>query len=146
VTAARLAARCVELLGAVDGPVAISAADGVRAALAARLRTADAREPAAAACCVLVGERIDDVTRRTRLAALAARLPDGAPLVIVDHNQPRAWWRRGLGALLLLAHGHGPARARQPVARDVQAAGFVVERLRFADGERLQLVVARRRA
>lgn len=145
-TAARLAARCVELLGTVDGAVAISAAGPMQTALATRVRAAAPGDPAVAACCVLVGERIDDEARRVRLAALAARLCDGAPLVVVDHNQPRAWWRRVFGALVLLAHGHAPERARHPVARAVQAAGFVVERIRFADGERVQLVVARRRA
>ena len=35
------------------------------------------------------------------LARLRARLPDGAPLVLIDHNQPRAWWRRLLGVVVL---------------------------------------------
>ena len=37
-----------------------------------------------------------------------------------------------------------PARARYPAAQEAQAAGFEVARLRLADGERIQLVMARR--
>jgi hypothetical protein len=145
VTSARLAARCVELLGALDGPVDVGAAGALAPALATRVRAARDGEPAAAAVCDLRGEPADPVSRRTRLAALAARLPDGSRMVAVDHNQPRAVWRRVIAAAVLLARGHGPARARQPVARDVQAEGFSVERLCLADGERIQLVVGRRR-
>jgi hypothetical protein len=36
-------------------------------------------------------------------------------------------------------------RARYPTAREIAARGFEVERLRLLDGERLQLVRARRR-
>jgi hypothetical protein len=146
VTSARLAARCVELLGAIEGPVDLGGAGALATVLAARVRAARDGEPAAAAVCVFLDEGVDPVARRTRLAALAARLPEDAPLVAVDHNQPRVWWRRALGALVLVARGHAPARARHPVAREVQAAGFAVERLCLADGERIQLVVGRRRA
>jgi len=145
VTAARLAARCVELLGAVDGPVAVVARRRVRAALAAQLRLADDGAPAPAALCVFLGESVDCDTRRTRLDGLAARVPPGAPLVAVDHNQPRARWRRLPGALVLLTRGQSPARARHPVARELQTCGFTIERLRLASGERVQLVLARRR-
>jgi hypothetical protein len=117
----------------------------VRAALAARLRLADDGAPATAALCVFLDEPVDSDTRRSRLDALATRVPPGAPLVAVDHNQPRVWWRRLLGALVLLARGQPPARARHPVARELQARGFTVERLRLASGERVQLVLARKR-
>jgi hypothetical protein len=69
----------------------------------------------------------------------------GGALVVVDHNQPRACWRRVVGTALLAARGIPPARARHPVAREVAAHGFAVERLRLAAGERVQLVLARRR-
>jgi hypothetical protein len=47
--------------------------------------------------------------------------------------------------LALAARGLGPERARHPVAREVHGAKFAVERLRLEDGERVQLVLARRR-
>jgi hypothetical protein len=143
VTAARLAARCVELLGPVEGPVDLAAAGALAAALAARVRVA--RDGAAAAAAVCDFRDVLERDRLAGLAAVAARLPAGAPLVVVDHNQPRDWWRRGVGAALLVARGLPPARARHPVAREVQAEGFAVERLCLADGERIQLVVGRRR-
>jgi hypothetical protein len=142
VTAARLAARCVELLGAIDGAVDLGAAGALAEALAGLVRRAGDGRPAAAAVCDFRDERDDPVAR---LAALASRLPVAAPIVVVDHNQPRDWWRRGVANLLLAARGIPPARARRPVAREVAAHGFVVERLRLAAGERLQLVLARRR-
>jgi hypothetical protein len=79
------------------------------------------------------------------LETVARRLPAGAPLVLVDHNQPRAVWRRLVALPWLLAAGLGPARARYPAARELRDAGFGVERLRLEDGERMQIVVARRR-
>ena len=142
-TAARLAARCVELLGGVEGPVDLGAAGALAAALAARVRVARDGDVAAAAVC-----DFRDVLERSRLAglaAVAARLPAGAPLVVVDHNHPRDWWRRGVGAALLVARGLPPARARHPVAREAAEHGFAIERLRLAAGERVQLVLARRR-
>jgi hypothetical protein len=75
---------------------------------------------------------------------LHERLRDGATLLVVDHNQPRAWWQRWIGWVVLGLRGHGPARARRPTAVEVQAAGYAIERLRLAAGERVQLVVARR--
>jgi hypothetical protein len=88
---------------------------------------------------------VEGARRRARLDALAARLPGGAPLVVVDHNQPRTWWRRTLGVAGLAVRGLGASRARHPVAREVHERGFAVERLRLACGERVQLVLARRR-
>jgi hypothetical protein len=145
VTAARLAARCVELLGTVDGPIAIDAPVAIRTALAARLPVASDLESAAAAVCVFLGEPIALLARGARLRVLAARMPIDAPLVVIDHNQPRTWWRRAVGAVVLMASGRMPSRARHPVAREVHDHGFVVERLRLAAGERVQLVLARGR-
>ena len=144
-TAARLAARCVELLGPVEGPVAVVAPSRVAEALAARVGGATDNGPVGGAVCVFLGDRVDS-TREATLDALAARLRDGAVLVVADHNQPRAPWRRLLGALALSLHGHRPARARHPVAREIREHGFTIERLRLDDGERIQLVLARRRS
>ena len=144
-TAARLAARCVELLGAVEGPIAVVAPPRVVDAVAARVLVANGNGAAAGAVCVLLGTRIDSAARAARWDALAARLAPGAPLVVVDHNQPRGPWRRLGGVLALAVRGQGPARARHPVAREVRDHGFTIERLRLHAGERVQLVLARRR-
>jgi hypothetical protein len=144
VTAARLAAQCVELLGPTDGPVAVVTSAELRAALAGRLRVARDDEAPVAAVCAFLGEGAEPATRQRRLAALAARLPVGAPVVVVDHNQPRAWWRRATAVPLLAFRRFAPSRARYPVAGELRDHGFTIERLRFAAGERVQLVVGRR--
>ena len=144
-TAARLAARCVELLGVVEGPIAVVAPSRVAEGVSARLRVASGNGAVGGAICVFLGERVESGARGATLDALAARLASGAPLVVVDHNQPRAWWRRALAIVLLALRGFGTSRARHPVAREVQERGFTVERLRLASGERTQLVLARRR-
>ena len=141
---ARLAARCVELLGSTSEPVAIATSASLRAALADRVRVAGDDEAPASAVCIFVGEGADPVARRARLAALAAQLPTGAPVVVVDHNQPRSFWRRAGGVAMLALRGLPPSRARYPVAQELQAQGFVIERMRFYAGERVQLVVGRR--
>jgi len=148
VTAARLARRCLALLGPVAGPVAVAGpgAGRLRAALAAHVLVAADGAPAAAAVVSFWGSAPAVEDRRALLRGLASRLHPGAPLLLVDHNQPRAAWRRLVALPLLLAAGLGPARARHPAARELQALGFAVERLRLADGERMQLVVARRTA
>lgn len=144
--AARLAARCLALLGPVAGPVAIAAprAPRLAAALAGRLGAAAAETPAAAVV-VFLNSPARPHERQALLAELRRRLVPGAPLVLVDHSQPRARWRR-LGARIGLALvGLPPARARYPAARELAALGFAVERLRLACGERVQLVAARTR-
>ena len=140
-TAARLAARCVDLLGTVEGSLAVTAPPAVRTVIGAHRPLAE--DGAAAGLCVLTSAPA--AQRGRELDAMAARLPEGAPLVVVDYNQPRAWWRRIIGVAALAARGYPPARAREPVARDVQGHGFTVERLHLANGERLQLIIARRR-
>jgi hypothetical protein len=65
--------------------------------------------------------------------------------VLVDHNQPRRLWRRLIGIATLAASGFAPARARYPAARELAVLGFLIERLRLACGERVQIVAARRR-
>ena len=139
---ARLAAQALELLGAVDGPLVVA---GTRGGLGPGVRLARDGEAAAGAICWFLGEPADAAARGTRLVATTARLAPGAPFVVVDHNQPRAWWRRIVGWGALALRGLVPSRARYPVAREVRDHGFAIERLRFADGERVQLVLARRR-
>jgi hypothetical protein len=145
VTSARLAARCVELLGPVDGPVAVVARPRLRAAIAARVRLAEDGMPAAGAVCAFLGDRADPAVRRTRLLLVAARLAPGAPLVVVDHNRPRHAIGRVAVALALLARGHRPSRAAYPTARELHDHGLAIGCLRLAAGERIQLVRAKRR-
>ncbi|HEY2386697.1 MAG TPA: hypothetical protein VGK30_07025 [Candidatus Binatia bacterium] len=97
----------------------------------------------------LLGEHGVAATRAALLAE-AARVcaPDGI-LVAVDHNRPR---RRGAALLALATAPHPPGatpasrwrRLAHPTAREIHAAGFTIERLRLAAGERVQVVWARR--
>ena len=144
-TPARLAAQCVELLGRLDGPVDVRGSEALARALAAALPPGRDGDAPVAAVCDFRDEPSEHAPWAARLAPLAARLQAGAVLVVVDHNQPRTWWRRALGMLVLVARGFPPMRARYPTAREIAARGFVVERLRLLDGERVQLVRARRR-
>ena len=139
--AARLAARVLALLGPAAGPVAIA---GPRANRLARELPGAADGDATAAVVVFLGAAPSPDERQATLRGMQSRLPPGAPLVLVDHNQPRAQWRRAVALFPLLAGGLRPSRARYPAARELAALGFAVERLRLAAGERVQLVVARR--
>jgi hypothetical protein len=135
------------LLGPVDGAVVVAEPGGWWAARlrVAGLRVAELGEPRAAAALVsFVGARTAAELRRRTLEAVRGRLPADAPLVLVDHNQPRQWWRRVLGAAALVVRGFPPSRARYPAARELDGAGFRVERLELAAGERVQVVRARR--
>ena len=145
-SAARLAARCIELLGPITGPVAVVAprAASLRAALAARLAVASGTAAPAAAVVAFLGAPARPADRQRTLRDLQVRLAGDAPLVLVDHNQPRALWRRALATLALVGTGLGAARGRYPAARELAALGFRVERLALGIGERVQLVLARR--
>jgi hypothetical protein len=145
VSAARLAARCLELLGPVGGPVVVVAPADSRLAAAVRrgVRAARDGERPVGAVVVFLGAPARPAERQSALRTLARALFPGAPLVLVDHNQPRTWWRRAVGRPRLLLARLGAARARYPAARELAAIGFTVERLRLACGERVQLVVAR---
>jgi len=138
-------AHAVQLLGPVGGPVAVAAPRRLRAELVSRVVAAGDGDAPAAAVVAFLGSRPDVASRQAVLAALRDRLPASAPLVLVDHGQPRALWRRAVGVVLLALHGLGPARARYPAARELAVLGFAVERLCLACGERVQLVLARRR-
>jgi hypothetical protein len=145
VSAAGLAARCAALLGPLAGPVAVvgPGAVGFARAFAACMPLVAVEESPAAAVVVFLGSPADPGARQTVLRVLARRLPPGAAFVLVDHNQPRTRRGRVIAALSLLAAALPPARARYPVARELAALGFTVDRVRFAHGERVQLVVAR---
>jgi hypothetical protein len=144
---ARLAAHCLALLDARAGPIAVAGprADRLHAALAELVPVAGERDVPAAAVVAFLGAPAMPAERQAMLRALGARLECGAPLVLVDHNQPRSGWRRLVGMVTLAAAGLSPARARYPVARELAVIGFLVERLRLACGERIQLITARRR-
>ena len=146
-SAARLAAQCLALLGPVHGPVAVlgPGTARLRAAVAGALPAAQDGDVPAGAVVVFLGAAVPPAERQAELRGLERRLRSGAPLVLVDHNQPRAGWRRVPAWLRLALAGLGPARARYPAARELAALGFAVERLRLARGERVQLVLARRR-
>lgn len=134
-----LVRRALELLASA-GPIVVAPPSLAHAA-SAHAPLAPDGVVACGALCSFVGERVDARGRRARLDALARRLPPGAPLVVIDHNQPRQWWGRALGGSLLILRGLGPARARHPTARELRAHGFVVSCLRLACGERVQLVL-----
>jgi hypothetical protein len=146
VNAAALAARCRELLGPVAGPVVV-VAPGVPAlagALAVGLTIAADGAAATGAVVAFLRTPARPAERQRTLRELQSRLEADAPLVLVDHNQPRARWHRVLATLALAAARVGPARGRYPAARELAAIGFRVERLVLAAGERVQLVRARR--
>lgn len=141
-----LAARCLALLGPFDGPLAIL---GPRAARVTTALPADvpvavtADETPGAALVTFLGANDGPAARQALLAGLRRRLEPGAPLLVVDHNQPRSWWRRAVGVIGLVARGLPPSRARYPTARELAVLGLEVERLRLGCGERVQLVAAR---
>jgi hypothetical protein len=118
-------------------------APALEAALAARLPEPARDGTPAAAIVVFVGVPARPEERQRVLRDLQRRLPAGAPVLLVDHNQPRAWWRRVLAAPSVALPGLGLARARYPAARELAALGFRVERLGLGHGERIQLIVAR---
>jgi hypothetical protein len=148
VSAAATRALGLALLDATAAPVAVvgRGAGPWVAALRAAGRPVAETGPAGAAVVTFVGERAAAAVRTSRLAAVRARLAPGAPVLLVDHAQPRPWWRRPGTVVRLLARGLPPSRGRYLAARELDAAGFRVERLRLAAGERVQLVLARRDA
>lgn len=85
--------------------------------------------------------------RQRVFASLATALSPGRVLIVADHNRPR----RFVDALVaVVASPRVPGstlrerwkRLGRPTAREVQGAGFRVEKLRLAAGERVQIVVA----
>jgi hypothetical protein len=112
--------------------------------------SAAAAEPSHTALVLsMVGHAPRSEERAVKLAALARRIASHGRLIVVDHNRPRG----PVAALAALARapwvpGWSPAarwqRLAHPTAREVQAAGFRVDRLRLVAGERVQLVIATR--
>ena len=105
--------------------------------------------PYAALVVAMVGRAPASEERAAALAALAPRFAPAGRLIVVDHNRPRHW----AAALAALARtpwvpGWSPAarwgRLAHPTAREVQTAGFRVDRLRLVAGERVQIVIATR--
>ncbi len=141
-----LAARCLALLGSPGAALAVVGPRATRltAVLPPETPLVPDGAPATAAIATFLGAPDGPAARQAVLAAIRARLSAGAPLVLLDHNQPRAWWRRLLGIVILALRGLPPARARYPAARELAALGLRVERLRLTCGERVQLVLARR--
>jgi SAM-dependent methyltransferase len=97
----------------------------------------------------LLGERGAAEVRAALLGELARVCAPGGVLVAVDHNRPRRRWAalRAVVAAPRPAGGTPAARWRRlayPTAREIRAAGFVIERLRLAAGERVQVVWGRR--
>jgi hypothetical protein len=97
----------------------------------------------------MVGRPAPSAERRPVLAELASRFAANGRLIVVDHNRPR----RVAAALAAAARppwvpGWSPAarwrRLAHPTAREVQGAGFCVDRLRLVAGERVQVVIATR--
>ena len=110
----------------------------------------DARPPDRAPIAVsLIGLDPAPDERRRVFASLAAALNPGRVLIVADHNRPR----RLTDALVAVVAaprvpGSTPRerwkRLGRPTAREVQTAGFRVEKLRLVAGERVQIVVATR--
>jgi SAM-dependent methyltransferase len=99
----------------------------------------------------LLGDGSEGGARVALLAELARVCVPGGVLVAVDHNRPR---RRAAAFVAVVAPPRPPGRTpaarwrrlAYPAAREVWAAGFTIERLRLAAGERVQVVFARRAA
>lgn len=144
--ARRLAADCLRLLATPPADVAVTAPHD--RALAAALQASGAAaslDVARAAVVSFRGAAGDPAARGTCLDVVRSQLPPGAPLVVVDHNQPRTWPLRLVAVAALALRGQGPARARHPTARELAATGWTVVSLRLACGERAQLVLVRTR-
>ncbi len=99
----------------------------------------------------LVGHAPAASDRQALLGELARVMKAGSALIVVDHNRPRRLVA-ALAAAIRAPRVRGRSlgarwqRLSYPAAREIQAAGFTVQWLRFAAGERLQVVLARPRA
>jgi hypothetical protein len=97
-----------------------------------------------------LGVAAEPARRRALLDGVARHLAPEGRVVVIDHNRRR---HRTAALLALVAAPRVPARTpagrwrrlAYPTAREAQGAGLVVERLRLVAGERVQLVLARRR-
>ena len=111
-----------------------------------RLPCADATQPAILVS--FVGGASTSETREQLLAEVRRVLAPGGRLLVLDHNRPRGRLA-ALGAVITAPVPPGASLAARwrrlsyTTAREAQARGLVVEALRLAVGERVQLVVAR---
>jgi hypothetical protein len=107
------------------------------------------RPPATVIVLSLVGHAASEAARARAWRELAGAVVTGEAVAVVDHNRPRRPWA-AIGALIAAPGVPGlwpQARWRRlarPTARELQRAGLVVEALRFAAGERVQIVFATR--
>ncbi len=97
----------------------------------------------------MIGHQAPPSRRSAVMRDLARGIDPGGVAVVVDHNRPRRL-AAALGALVAPPWVPGVTpdarwrRLAQPTARDLQAAGFRVDRLRLVAGERVQIVIATR--
>ena len=96
-----------------------------------------------------VGHAAPSGERVQILARLREMLASEGTLVVVDHSRPRrsvAAFRALLGAPRVpgVSLATRWRRLAYSTAREVQSAGFIVDRLRFAADERIQIVLAKR--
>jgi hypothetical protein len=106
--------------------------------------------PASMIVLSLVGHAAPEAERARAWQELSGAVAKGEAVAVVDHNRPRRPWA-AVGALVTSpwVRGLTPAarwrRLAHPTARELQRAGFTVDALRFAAGERVQIVLATRR-
>jgi hypothetical protein len=145
--AVNAAEAALALLGPLDGPVVVAEPGAWWAARVrvAGLRTADLVEPTAAAALVsFVGARTPPALRRPHARRVARAAPVGAPLVLVDHNQPRQWWRRPLACCCCAVARLAPSGRGIPRRASSTHPAFGSSNCGWRDGERVQVVLARR--
>lgn len=144
---AALVRTVVAALPVGDGAVEVIAPGPTRLGRALRARCAKGPpgDALAAAVIAFLGQAADPAGRQAALVRTRDRLGASGTLIVIDHSQPRSPLLRVLGTLALAGWGLPPARARYPVAREVAALGFTIERLHLVTGERVQIVVARPR-
>jgi SAM-dependent methyltransferase len=150
-----LGAAPVVTIACGDAGARVGAADGGDPATASAMVPLDgalgfADATLAAVVVRFVGASPPAPARRALLAEVRRVLAPGGMVCGLDHNRPRrraAAWRAV--AAPPAPRGRTPwARWRRlayPTARELQTAGLVVETLRFAARERVQLVLARKR-
>src|SRR5262249_38954894 len=112
---------------------------------AANVSVASEHDSPRGAVVVFLGMPAWPAERQALLRSVQRRLPTHAPLLLVDHSQPLAVWRRLASPIGLAAIRLGRARAGYPAARELAVLGFAVDRLVLTCGERVQIVLARRR-